>query len=65
LLLIGAENAVSAAKRSNDLRFRFDMRDTAGCSCEQIIEAQGLGNGHTRYGCSIDAMESWISLVIP
>jgi len=43
----------------------FDFHDTAGCSCEQIIEAQGLGNGHTRFGCSIEAMENWISLVNP
>jgi predicted extracellular nuclease len=43
----------------------FDIGDTAGCSCEQIIEEQGLGIGHTKFGCSIDAMESWISLVNP
>jgi len=43
----------------------YDLQDTAGCSCEQIIEAQGLGNGHTRFGCSISAMDDWISLVNP
>jgi len=41
------------------------MGDTAGCSCEQIIDAQGLGNGHTKFGCSIGAMQNWISLVNP
>jgi len=43
----------------------FDLQDTAGCSCEQIIEAQGLGNGHTRFGCSISAMDDWVGLVTP
>jgi len=43
----------------------FDMQDTAGCSCEQIIDAQGLGNGHTKFGCSIEAMEIWVSEVTP
>ena len=38
----------------------FDLGDTAGCSCEQIIEAQGLGKGHVKYGCSIGAMKSWV-----
>ena len=43
----------------------FDMQDTAGCSCEQIIDAQGLGNGHTKFGCSIEAMENWVFAVAP
>jgi len=43
----------------------FDIGDTAGCSCEQIIEAQGLGNGHTKFGCSISAMDDWVELVTP
>ena len=46
-------------------RKSFDVEDTAGCSCEQIVEEQGLGNGHTKFGCSIEAMENWISLVNP
>jgi len=39
--------------------------DTAGCSCEQIIEVQGLGGGHTKFGCSIDVMDNWVELVTP
>jgi len=39
------------------------IEDTAGCSCEQIIEMQGLGNGHTYHGCSISAMDDWVELV--
>ncbi len=41
------------------------VADTAGCSCEQIIEMQGLGNGHTYHGCSISAMDDWKLLVNP
>jgi hypothetical protein len=41
----------------------YDLGDTAGCSCEQIIDAQGLGNGHRKFGCSIGAMKNWISLM--
>ncbi len=43
----------------------FTIEDTAGCSCEQIIDAQGLGKGHRKFGCSISAMEDWVALVNP
>ena len=35
----------------------FAIEDTAGCNCAQIIEAQSLGKGHVKFGCSISAME--------
>ncbi len=41
----------------------FTIEDTAGCSCEQILEAQGLGDGHTKHGCSNGAMLNWVALV--
>ena len=43
----------------------YIIEDTAGCSCKQIIEAQGLGGGHAKHGCSISAMDDWIDLVTP
>ncbi len=43
----------------------YIIEDTAGCSCEQIIAAQGLGGGHSKHGCSISAMDDWIELVTP
>jgi len=43
----------------------YSTADTAGCSCEQIIEAQGLGNGLSKYGCTIDVMDAWVELVTP
>jgi hypothetical protein len=41
----------------------YSTADTAGCSCEQIIVEQGLGKGHTKFGCSISAMDDWVKLV--
>jgi len=43
----------------------YSTVDTAGCSCAQIIEAQGLGNGHSNSGCSISVMDAWVELVTP
>lgn len=41
----------------------FTTTDTAGCSCEQIIDALGLGNGHRFFGCSIGVMRTWVDQV--
>ena len=41
----------------------YTVEDTAGCSCEQIVEIQGLGDGHAKYGCSIGAMDDWVDVV--
>lgn len=41
----------------------FTLVHTAGCSCAQIIAQLGLGAGHTKFGCSISAMEEWIALM--
>lgn len=41
----------------------YTTEDTAGCSCTQIVGAQGLGKGHTKFGCSIEVMDSWVELV--
>ena len=38
-------------------RKAFDLDQTSGCSCEQIIGALGLGKGHVKYGCSLVTME--------
>jgi hypothetical protein len=37
--------------------------DTAGCSCEQIVEATGAGKGHLKFGCSKSLLEGWIQSV--
>lgn len=41
----------------------FDIFDTGGCSCEQIVEAQHLGGGHMKFGCSIGAMQNWVKQI--
>jgi len=41
----------------------FTIGDTAGCSCEQIIEVLELGVGQTKFGCSRSVMEAWVSSV--
>ncbi|MBT9556422.1 MAG: thrombospondin type 3 repeat-containing protein [Myxococcales bacterium] len=40
----------------------YTIEDTAGCSCTQIIAALGLGEGHSKHGCSISAMDEWVAL---
>lgn len=55
----------TTAPIGNGPRKAFTLEDTLGCSCEQIIAAQSLGSGHTKFGCSISAMEDWISFVNP
>ncbi|MDX2416094.1 MAG: lamin tail domain-containing protein [Xanthomonadales bacterium] len=41
----------------------FDIFDTAGCSCEQIVVEQGLGKGHLKFGCSLGVMRGWVEWV--
>jgi hypothetical protein len=47
----------------NGPHFEFTIVRTAGCSCEQIIEAMALGSGHPKFGCSAGAMLQWIAIV--
>ncbi len=42
----------------------FTLTDTAGCSCEQIIDIEELGNGQRRFGCSRGAIEDFIEDVV-
>jgi hypothetical protein len=49
--------------RGTGLDRTFTIEDTAGCSCEQIIDQLFLGKGHEKYGCSTSAMEDWIAEV--
>jgi len=53
----------TTSPRGRGPKASFDISDTAGCSCEQIIEAQELGNGHRKFGCSLGEMEEWVELV--
>jgi hypothetical protein len=46
-----------------DFSHSFTLEDTAGCSCEQIIDELDLGAGHTRFGCSSSAMQDWVAFL--
>jgi len=41
----------------------FSLEDTAGCSCEQIVDKLGLGKGHLKHGCSKGVMKNWSEYV--
>ena len=53
-----------APKGNNkDPKRSFTIEDTAGCSCEQIIDELHLGKGHEKFGCSNGVMENWVEEV--
>jgi len=41
----------------------FTVQDTGGCSCTQIVDALGLGEGHRKFGCSLGVMRGWVAAV--
>ncbi|MCO4773224.1 MAG: hypothetical protein KDA24_24535 [Deltaproteobacteria bacterium] len=40
----------------------FTNADTGGCTCSEIIDICGYGNGHTFFGCSNSVMDWWTGL---
>ena len=44
----------------NPLGVVYTIEDTAGCSCEQIVDELGVGQGHLRKGCSYSVMDDWL-----
>ena len=64
-LMDGDTDFDTTAPKGKGPRRSYSTTDTAGCSCDQIIEAQGLGGGHTKFGCSIGVMDNWVELVTP
>lgn len=43
----------------------FTLQDTNGCSCSQIVEALGIGEGHEKFGCSTGIVRRWVSMQAP
>jgi hypothetical protein len=39
----------------------YSLADTGGCSASQIIDAAGLGAGHTRHGIPDGALRAWVA----
>jgi subtilisin-like proprotein convertase family protein len=38
----------------------FTTAQTDGCSCEQILDSNGFGEGNRKFGCSTEVMKQWI-----
>jgi hypothetical protein len=45
---------------SPHLGSELDLFDTAGCSCEQILEKLHLGRGLRKFGCPLGVMWLWL-----
>jgi hypothetical protein len=60
--LVDADGTFDTEGETKDI---FTISDTAGCSCEQIIDKLSLGNGHKKYGCSVGVMSNWTRKVNP
>jgi len=58
---LGKTPANKNYRNSNNLA--FSLVDTKGCSCQQIVEQQGLGKGHLKHGCSFGVMKTWLNKV--
>ncbi|MEQ9104801.1 MAG: T9SS type A sorting domain-containing protein [Rhodothermales bacterium] len=41
----------------------YSITETGGCSCSDIVEAAGLGQGHLKKGCSNSVMADWAAHV--
>jgi len=59
--LQNADGTFVQAVPQDGSKFSFDIADTRGCTCEQIIEAAGLGSGQAKNGCSTGVMLNWIN----
>ena len=47
---------------NNDQSVVYDIKTTDGCTCAQIIEALGVGKGHSKKGCSPSVMEDFTGI---
>ena len=63
--LVDGDRLFDTSARGQGGNRSFTLGDTVGCSCEQIIVAQGLGEGHEKFGCSLGEMREWVQLVNP
>jgi cysteine-rich repeat protein len=41
----------------------YTIKDTGGCSCDQILDELGLGDGQRKHGCSPGTMKNWVQEV--
>lgn len=55
---------VTHTSNGNGPNHGYTIEQTRGCSCEQIIVALGLGEGHRKFGCSSSALDEWLALFL-
>jgi len=58
--LVDGDQVFDVITQGNAVKPTFTLDDTGGCSCEQIVAALGLGNGHLMHGCSLEVMQDWV-----
>jgi dienelactone hydrolase len=39
----------------------YTVADTGGCSAAQIIAGSGLGQGHSQFGLTLEALDAWVA----
>jgi hypothetical protein len=60
--LIDADTVFDTRLKNGELSAsNYTLEDTHGCSCEQIIDHCGVGQGHEMHGCSQGIMERAIA----
>ncbi len=63
--LVDGDTTFDTEVRGSGTPLTYTTEDTGGCSCEQIIEALGLGSGHSKFGCSDEVMAAWVQQISP
>ena len=58
--LVDGDGIFDTVVKGNSPAETFTLDDTRGCSCEDIVAAAGLGNGHLMHGCSVGVMRDWV-----
>jgi hypothetical protein len=61
--LVDGDLTFDTVTRGRAAPAQLTVRDTGGCSCEQIIAQLGLGAGQEQFGCSLDTLQSWIARI--
>jgi hypothetical protein len=46
----------------NDQSIVYNMQNTKGCTCKQIVDALGLGIGQIKKGCAPGVMQQWAGI---
>lgn len=59
----GLFDTVTPARKAP--KWSFTIEQTAGCSCDQILSALGVGKGLRKYGCPLEVMTTWLSTLSP